>query len=73
MASLIINTGSETHSQISVDAADFKNGQIIFRWVGGPYSGDCAEPFVISLADHGEMTINQVVSAIAASLIASLE
>jgi len=73
MASLIINTSSETHPQISVDAADFKNGQIIFRWIGGPYSGDCAEPFVISLTEHGEMTINQVVSAIAASLIASLE
>jgi hypothetical protein len=72
MASLIIDTGVETHPQISVDTADFRNGLITFRWVGGPYTGDCAEPFVISLADHGELTLNQMVTAISAALVAKL-
>jgi len=72
MASLIINTGVETHPQIAIDAVDFKNGQISFRWIGGPYSGDCAMPFSISLAEHGELTINQMTTAISAALIASL-
>jgi hypothetical protein len=72
MASLIIDTGVETHPQISVDTADFRNGLITFRWVGGPYTGDCAEPFLISLADHGELTLNQMVTAISAALVAKL-
>jgi len=72
MASLIINTGVESHPQIAVDTADFKNGLITFRWIGGPYGGDCAEPFVISLADHGELTLNQMVTQIAAYLIGKL-
>ena len=72
MASLIINTGVESHPQIAVDTADFRNGLITFRWIGGPYSGDCAEPFPISLADHGGMTLNQMVTAVSAALIANL-
>jgi hypothetical protein len=72
MASLIINTGIETHPQISVDTVDFRNGLITFRWVGGPYTGDCAEPFLISLADHGELTLNQMVTAISAAMIANI-
>jgi hypothetical protein len=72
MASLIIDTGVESHPQISVDTADFRNGLITFRWVGGPYTGDCAEPFLISLADHGELTLNQMVTAISAALVANL-
>jgi hypothetical protein len=72
MASLIIDTGVESHPQISVDTADFRNGLITFRWVGGPYTGDCAEPFLISLADHGELTLNQMVTAISAALVAKL-
>jgi hypothetical protein len=72
MASLIIDTGVETHPQISVDTADFRNGLITFRWIGGPYSGDCAEPFLISLADHGELTINEVVTQIGVYLLSRL-
>ena len=72
MASLIIDTGVATHPQISVDTADFRNGLITFRWIGGPYTGDCAEPFLISLDDHGDLTLNQMVSAISAALIAKL-
>ena len=72
MASLIINTGVESHPQISVDTADFRNGLITFRWIGGPYAGDCAEPFPISLTDHGELTINQMVAGIAQAMIATL-
>lgn len=72
MASLILDTGVETHPQIAVDAADFKNDLINFRWIGGPYSGDCAEPFLISIAEHGELTINQVIAGIAQAMIATL-
>ena len=72
MASLIIDTGVQSHPQIAVDTADFQNGLITFRWIGGPYGGDCAEPFLISLADHGELTINEVVSQIGAYLLSKL-
>lgn len=72
MASLIIDTGVESHPQIAVDTADFQNGLITFRWLGGPYGGDCAEPFVISMAEHGELTLNQMVEHIAAYLIGKL-
>lgn len=73
MASLVIDTGVDTHPQISVDGVDFKNGLVNFRWVGAPYSGDCAEPFVISLADHGNLTLNQMVSVISAEMTALLQ
>lgn len=72
MASLIIPTGAETHPEIAVDSADFAGGQIIFRWIGGPYAGDCAEPFPISLAEHGELTLNQMVAAITAHMVSKL-
>jgi len=72
MASLVIDTGVATHPQISVDQLDLKNGRINFRWIGGVYAGDCSEVFPISLAEHGEMTVNEVVAAVTAYMISTL-
>jgi hypothetical protein len=72
MASLIIPTGVESHPQISLDQIDLKGGNIVFHWVNGPYGGDCAEPFVLTLAEHGELTINQVAQSIASAMVAKL-
>jgi hypothetical protein len=72
MASLIVNTGVESHPQISIDAIDMKGEQITFRWIDGVYNGDCSEPFTITLADHGEMTLNAVAAAVAAHMVGLL-
>ena len=72
MASLVIDTGVESHPQISIDALDLKSGLIIFHWVGGPHGGDCAEQFELTLEDHGEMTVNEMVEAITTAMIAKL-
>ena len=73
MASLIVNTGSETHPQISIDQIDLAREQITFHWINGPYAGDCSEPFTISLAEHGTMTLNAVAQAVSAHMIGLLE
>jgi hypothetical protein len=72
MASLIVNTGVESHPQISIDAIDMKSEQITFRWLNSAYSGDCSEPFTITLADHGTMTLNAVAAAVAAHMVGLL-
>ncbi len=72
MASLVIDTGVESHPQISIDNLDLKGGMITFRWLGGPHQGDCAEQFALTLAEHGEMTVSQIVTAISAQMVAKL-
>lgn len=72
MASLVIDTGVETHPQISIDSMDFAKGHIGFHWIGSQYAGDCSEEFTLTLADHGELTVNQVVDAITAQMIGTL-
>jgi len=72
MASLVIDTGVETHPQISIDALDLKNGRIGFHWIGGPYSGDCSEEFVLSVAEHGDMTVSEVIAEITTNMVAKL-
>lgn len=72
MASLTFETGVESHPEIAIDSIDLKRELINFRWVGGPHSGECAETFTVTLADHGEMTVNQMVAAIAAEMTSRL-
>jgi hypothetical protein len=72
MASLVIDTGVATHPQISIDTLDLRNGVIGFRWVGGVYTGDCAEPFVLSIAEHGDKTVAEVVASITAEMVSKL-
>lgn len=72
MASLIIETGIESHPQISIDAIDLKGEQVTFRWVDGPYSGDCSEPFTVSLAEHGDMTVSELAEAVSAHMVGLL-
>lgn len=72
MASLIIETGSNTHPTISIDAIDLASEAVTFHWIGGPYAGDCSEPFTVSLADHGTMTLNELAQAVAAHMISLL-
>ena len=73
MASLIVDTGVESHPQISIDGIDLKSEQITFRWLNSAYSGDCSEPFTITLADHGTMTMNELAAAVAAHMVGLLE
>ena len=72
MASLVITTGVETHPEISIDGMDFKNGLVNFRWIGGPYSGDCSEVFVLSVADHGALTVSEVIALISSEMISRI-
>lgn len=72
MASLVIDTGVESHPQISIDTIDLAREQIGFKFLGGPYGGDCMEPFTITLEDHGDMTMNELAAAIAADMVAKL-
>ena len=72
MAALVFETGVTTHPQISIKSLDLENGTVVFNWLGGPYSGDCAESFEISTETHGTMTINEVIALIVAQMIAGL-
>lgn len=73
MSSLVIDTGVESHPQISIDSMNFQGESITFRWIGGPYAGDCSEPFTLSLAEHGDMTVQEVVDAITAEMLSKLQ
>jgi hypothetical protein len=72
MASLIIDTGVESHPQIEITGVDFEKEMVHFRWIGGVYSGDCSEPFTITLADHGALTLTQIVQGLSAQMVALL-
>ena len=72
MASLVIATGVETHPEISIDGMDFRNGLVNFRWSSGPYTGDCSEVFVLSVEDHGAMTVSDVIAAISAEMLSKI-
>lgn len=72
MASLVIDTGVESHPKISIDALDLKSGRIGFHWIGGPYPGDCADEFVLSVAEHGSMTVSEMITEITAAMVAKL-
>jgi hypothetical protein len=67
MTGLIVDLNSDTHPQAEVTGADFVNNLLHFRWVGGPYSGDCSIDFEWSITT----TSADVVSAIDALLTAS--
>lgn len=72
MASLIVNTGSATHPQIAITQIDLERDQITFRWLDGPYSGDCSESFSVSLSEHGDMTLNEVAAMVAGHMLSLL-
>lgn len=72
MASLVFATGVPSHPQISIDQLDLENGRIVYRWLGGPYAGACADEFVLSIEDHGDKTVAEVVQEIIGAMIAKL-
>ena len=72
MAALVFETGVATHPQISIKSLDLENGTVVFNWLGGPYGGDCAESFEISVTEHGAMTVSEVIALIVAQMIAGL-
>ena len=72
MAALVFETGVATHPQISIKSLDLENGMVVFNWVGGPYAGDCAESFVISVTEHGAMTVSEVIALIVSQMVARL-
>ena len=45
---LIFSTNSATHPQAEVTGQDMDNDLLQFRWVNGPYTGDCAITFVFT-------------------------
>jgi hypothetical protein len=45
---LIFSTGATKHPQAEITGHDMDNNMLQFRWVGGPYTGDCAVPFVFT-------------------------
>lgn len=57
---LIVDLGSVTHPRAEVQGADLSNSMLPFRWIGGPYNGDCAIPFTFTL----ETTAQDIVAAI---------
>ena len=72
MAALVFETGVATHPQISITNLALVNGTVIFNWLGGPYGGDCAESFEISVSEHGEMTVSDVIALIVSQMVARL-
>jgi hypothetical protein len=61
---LIFSTNSATHPQAEVTGQDMDNDLLQFRWVNGPYTGDCAINFVFTT----ETTAADLESAIIAIL-----
>jgi hypothetical protein len=61
---LIVDTGSATHPQAEVTGQDMDNNLLQFRWLNGPYAGDCAINFVFTT----ETTAADLESAIIAIL-----
>ena len=61
---LIVKTGSATHPQAEITGQDMDNDLLQFRWINGPYSGDCAISFVFTT----ETTAADLESAIIAIL-----
>ena len=61
---LIVDTGSATHPQAEITGQDMDNDLLQFRWINGPYSGDCAINFVFTT----ETTAADLKSAIIAIL-----
>jgi hypothetical protein len=45
---LIFSTGSATHPQAEITGQDMDSDLLQFRWINGPYSGDCAINFVFT-------------------------
>ena len=45
---LIFSTNSATHPQAEITGQDMDNDLLQFRWVNGPYTGDCAITFVFT-------------------------
>ena len=41
---MIIELESKTHPRAEILNIDLKRGELIFRWVDGPYGGDCSIP-----------------------------
>lgn len=61
---LIVDLNSQTHPQAEVTGADFVNDTLNFRWIGGPYNGDCSIPFVWTV----DTTASDVIAAIEATI-----
>jgi hypothetical protein len=72
MTALKIQTNIETHPEIEITGMDFEKSLVNFRWIGGTYAGDCSETFVLSVAEHGEMTLTQIIQALSQQMIALL-
>ena len=61
---LIFDTGSATHPQAEITGQDMDSDLLQFRWINGPYSGDCAVSFVFTTST----TASDLQSAIVAIL-----
>lgn len=61
---LIFDTGSATHPQAEITGQDMDSDLLQFRWINGPYSGDCAINFVFTTST----TASDLQSAIVAIL-----
>jgi hypothetical protein len=72
MALLKIQTNVDSHPEIEITGMDFEKSLVNFRWIGGTYAGDCSETFVLSIAEHGEMTLTQIIEALSQQMIALL-
>lgn len=73
MASIVFETGVESHPTISIDNINLIAGRIDFRWIGAGHRGDCSERFEISTAEHGELTINEMVALFTDYMIEKIE
>ena len=73
MASYVFETGVPSHPKISIDNLDLQNGAVDFKWLDSVHTGDCREYFNINLADHGDLTVNQMVGMFADAMIAKLQ
>lgn len=73
MASIVFETGIESHPEISIDNINLAAGRIDFHWIGGGHVGDCSEEFQVSTAEHGELTVNQMVELFTAYMVQKIQ
>lgn len=61
---LIVPTGVATHPQAEITGQDMDNDLMQFRWINGPYSGDCATDFEFTTATTPAQMVGAVLSVL---------
>ena len=62
---MIIELESKTHPKAEILSIDIQKKALIFRWIDGPYGGDCSTPLdVAAIAAIAELVSPSVTAVI---------